>query len=135
MKSFISTFIPKTLLVLSSFALIAGLVGTVQANAGTVLSAAVTATQDAQPEYPQSALRRQASGYVLVRFDVSSNGKARNVRVIDSDPTRIFDSAAIRAVRRSEFAITDGSSEAKDVERLYRFNHEANQARQTLSMN
>jgi TonB family protein len=115
----------------SSLAVIAGFSLSVQAE--TVVAPSVVAIQDVQPEFPASALRREASGYVMVRFDVDSSGKAKNVKVVDSQPERMFDSAAIRAVRRSEFSITDGQESVNGIERLYRFSHDAT-ADQSLSM-
>ena len=131
MKKF---FLGKTFLslgVAGAFALCGGLF---PAMAETAITDSVVAIQDVQPEFPASAMRREASGYVVVRFDVMANGKARNVQVIESQPARIFDSSAIRAVRQSEFSITSEESEVRGVERVYRFQHENSLNDQSVSM-
>lgn len=117
----------------ASLAVITG--GIFSAQAETAITESVVAIQDVQPAYPASAMRREASGYVVVRFDVMENGKARNVKVIDSQPAHLFDSSAIRAVRQSEFSITSEASEVRNVERVYRFQHETTVDEHTLSMN
>lgn len=96
---------------------------------------------DVAPEYPASALRRDKSGYVSVRFDVAENGKAYNVSVVEAFPDSSFNSATMTAVRRSNFeVISEGTdSEAKgatNVVRTYRFsNDEELVSAQELSMN
>jgi len=55
---------------------------------------------DVTPEYPEAALRRDASGYVVVRFDVSVEGKAENISVIEASHERLFDSAVKSALLR-----------------------------------
>ncbi|PCJ42774.1 MAG: hypothetical protein COA71_04535 [SAR86 cluster bacterium] len=77
---------------------------------------------DVAPEYPQSALRRETTGYVVVRFDVNENGKAKNFSIVEASPEHIFNSAVRTAVMRSTFGLVDGSSSAS-VERTYHFDH------------
>jgi protein TonB len=64
----------------------------------------------AAPDYPIEAARNQTSGYAVVQFTVSSTGAVENAHVINSLPRRVFDSAAIQAVKRSKFqpALKDG---------------------------
>lgn len=64
----------------------------------------------AAPNYPIDAARNQTSGYAVVQFTVSSTGAVENPHVVDSSPRRVFDNAAISAVKHSKFepALKDG---------------------------
>ncbi len=64
----------------------------------------------AAPNYPLQAARNQTSGYAVVQFTVSSTGAVENPHVVDSSPRRVFDDAAINAVKHSKFepALKDG---------------------------
>ncbi len=56
-----------------------------------------------QPEYPLAAEMREIEGWVIVRFSVRSNGTVANALVVESEPPKIFDQAALNAVSRSRF--------------------------------
>jgi TonB family protein len=62
------------------------------------------------PEYPRRALDRHIEGWVLVKFTVSELGRAEGPVVVAADPTEVFDSAALAAVREFFFLprIVDG---------------------------
>lgn len=49
--------------------------------------------------YPLSALSTCASGYAVVKFDLGADGVTRNESIIESQPSEVFDEAALRAVR------------------------------------
>lgn len=55
------------------------------------------------PEYPRSAFRAGTSGEVQVEFTVGVNGSVSGARVINSEPRRVFDRAALEAVERWRF--------------------------------
>lgn len=79
------------------------------ASTGGVTSAAVL-TRAATPHYPPAALRSRQEGWVIVSFTIDPEGRPRDVKVIDSQPRRVFDRAAIEAVDRYRFtpAMKDG---------------------------
>ena len=52
------------------------------------------------PIYPMAARIRKITGYVLVEFDVTAEGTVANPTVVGSEPSGIFDSAAIEAIRK-----------------------------------
>lgn len=54
-------------------------------------------------EYPMNALARRIEGFVVVRFIVTESGSVRDPEVLRSDPPRIFDRAALRAVLRFKY--------------------------------
>ncbi|HJP99394.1 MAG TPA: energy transducer TonB [Rhodanobacteraceae bacterium] len=86
-------------------------------------SRAAVALAAAVPNYPIEAARNQTSGYAVVEFTVSTDGSVENPHVIDSAPRRVFDDAAIQAVRRSKFkpALKDGQPVVSTVRRRIDF--------------
>ena len=56
-----------------------------------------------EPVYPVQALLQRIEGYVRLSFDISPNGSTMNVRVVDSQPPRIFDQNSVRAVRKWKY--------------------------------
>ena len=59
------------------------------------------------PRYPPEALRAGTAGEVLVEFTVGTNGEVTDVRVLRSNPARLFDREATNAVRRWRFEPVD----------------------------
>ena len=55
------------------------------------------------PRYPPEALRTGTGGTVVLEFTVGTNGAVSDVRVVRSDPARVFDREAINAARRWQF--------------------------------
>jgi protein TonB len=88
------------------------------ADAGATAQSAATSgatnpavlTRSATPHYPPSALRSHQEGWVIVSFTIDTEGRPRDVKVVDSQPRRVFDRAAIEAVDRYRFspAMKDG---------------------------
>ena len=54
-------------------------------------------------EYPRRAMRLGVEGYVVMGFDVSQNGRPWNIAVVESQPKRMFDKAAARAIKSMRF--------------------------------
>lgn len=63
-----------------------------------------------QPNYPIVAQQRGLEGWVLLTYDVDTSGTLSNISVVDSEPRRIFDKEAVRALRKWKFkpAMTNG---------------------------
>ena len=55
---------------------------------------------DSVPTYPRNALRMGREGYVLIEFDVDTDGSVLDPYVIESEPTGVFERSAIKAVRK-----------------------------------
>ena len=53
--------------------------------------------------YPQQALDAGIKGYVIVEFMLSPKGKALDPHVVEADPTKTFDAAAVQAVRSGHY--------------------------------
>lgn len=52
-----------------------------------------------QPNYPSSASTRGIEGFVDVVFDVSTMGTTENIRVSRAEPSTIFNSSVIKAIK------------------------------------
>ena len=65
---------------------------------------AVTKVFDAAPTYPRNALRMGREGYVLIEFDVDTDGSVLDPYVVESEPTGVFERSAIKAVRKWLFS-------------------------------
>lgn len=59
------------------------------------------------PAFPAEALRAAQSGEVQVEFTVAPDGSVAAARVVRSNPARVFDRAAVNAVKRWRFAPVD----------------------------
>lgn len=68
------------------------------------------------PEYPMQARERGISGWVVVEFTISAAGTVKEAEVVDSEPGKVFDRAAVTAVRKWKYnpKMVDG----KPVERV-----------------
>ena len=59
---------------------------------------------DSSPTYPRNALRMGREGYVLIEFDVDTDGSVLDPYVVESEPTGVFERSAIKAVRKWLFS-------------------------------
>jgi TonB family protein len=50
------------------------------------------------PEYPDAALRKKLEGWVRLSFTVDAKGQVKDARVVESQPVRVFDRAALTAL-------------------------------------
>ncbi|WDS35162.1 energy transducer TonB [Pseudoxanthomonas sp.] len=62
------------------------------------------------PRYPMDALRANTSGQVVVEITIGGDGDVTNARVVEANPPRLFDRAALTAVKRWKFEPTGGIS-------------------------
>lgn len=56
-----------------------------------------------EPAYPQLARQRRIEGWVELDFVVGVDGQASDIRVVESSPNAVFDTAATRALQRWRF--------------------------------
>jgi protein TonB len=52
------------------------------------------------PEYPPRPLAEGTEGWVQVRFTVTTIGTVKDAVVVEADPQKVFDSAALKAIGR-----------------------------------
>lgn len=78
-----------------------------------------------QPGYPQLAYRRRLAGWVEIRFTVGTDGRVSDATVIRSDPPRMFDREATRAVEQWQFepAMRDGVAVPTTLSRRIEFKY------------
>ncbi len=55
------------------------------------------------PQYPERAMQRGIEGRVLVEFTISKSGSVKDARVIAYEPSKIFNKAALKAVRQWKY--------------------------------
>lgn len=73
------------------------------------------------PQYPRRAAERGIEGYVILRYTVTATGTVRNPVVVESQPPKIFDQAAIRASLKNKYKPKVVNGKAVDVDGvLYR---------------
>jgi TonB family protein len=76
------------------------------------------------PIYPEEALNENIGGWVLLRFDVTDQGKVLRARVEDSEPPNVFDTSSINAITEFEYAPYDpaeGAFDRLNVFHLFKF--------------
>lgn len=55
------------------------------------------------PQYPRNELLGGVEGWVKIKFVVMPDGSVSSPKVIDSKPPRVFDSSALRAIKKWKF--------------------------------
>lgn len=58
-----------------------------------------------EPKYPTEAYKNKLEGYVKLSFTIV-NGNVKNIKVIESSPTGVFDQSAISALSRWKYKNT-----------------------------
>lgn len=80
--------------------------------------------QAVQPVYPLRARQMGIQGYIVMGFTITSEGKVRNVSVIDAHPANTFVRTATEAVENLQFppCVIDGkATEQNSVSIKYAF--------------
>src|SRR5436190_737544 len=68
------------------------------------------------PTYPREAIRAQVTkGRVVVRLEIDEKGNVTDVRIVSSDPPRVFDKAVTSALREWKFR-AEGEKYTGEVE-------------------
>lgn len=55
------------------------------------------------PEYPMQARLKNIEGFVVMKFDITETGQTDNISVMQASPPQIFNSSAIRAIRKWKY--------------------------------
>ncbi|MFW3615364.1 energy transducer TonB [Billgrantia antri] len=85
------------------------------AEQGPVDVGQITPTNRVPPEYPSRAQRRGLEGHVELQFLIRPDGSVdrSSIRVVESQPRNVFDSAAEQAVARWQFDPASGIRRAR----------------------
>lgn len=83
-------------------------------------STQVSPVREVAPEYPASAFQRGHTGWAVVKYDVNEKGRAENLEVISSEPARIFDRAALKAIAQTRFEVTTEDGQPVSVDNQYK---------------
>lgn len=68
-----------------------------------------------EPKYPVDAARDGVEGWVELRFSIDTAGQVQDVQVVNAEPRRIFDKAAVQALKRWKYRpkVVDGKAIAQ----------------------
>lgn len=72
------------------------------------------------PEYPSEAARKSISaGSVRAKLNIAGDGKVSTVDIVEAEPKRVFDRAAIDALSQWKFEGT-GAAQTHEVKLVFR---------------
>jgi protein TonB len=93
------------------------------APAQTGVSSDAKSINRVKPDYPRRALNAGIEGWVKLSFTVTAEGRVTDVTVVDSKPPRLFDRAAVDAVKNWSFKpkMVDGKAVDGKVEQMIEF--------------
>jgi len=88
-----------------------------------VAEASLTRTRKLDIDYPQDALERRIEGTVEIGFTVTAKGAVSDIKVLDANPSGVFDKAATNAVARLRYqpVVEDGKPVAVTTKILVKF--------------
>lgn len=68
-----------------------------------------------EPKYPMEAARNGVEGWVELSFSIDAAGQVTDVHVLQAEPRRVFDQAAIQALKRWKYRpkVVDGKAIAQ----------------------
>lgn len=75
-----------------------------------------------QPQFPTDAARKRLDGWVELQFTIGVDGKVTNVSVARSQPARVFDREAIRAMQQWTFTAAQRNGQPVESRRRQRMN-------------
>ena len=75
------------------------------------------------PQYPRNELLAGVEGWVKVRFTVEADGSVSSPKVVESKPPRVFDSSALRAIKKWKFKpkVVNGIAVSQDGTQIIEF--------------
>ena len=77
--------------------------GLVLLGCSTIESKPLQLKSGSAPIYPEELKNLGIEGYVVLKYDVSTEGMVTNIRIIESDPARVFDESARRTLSTWRF--------------------------------
>ena len=55
------------------------------------------------PEYPKKAVKNKICGHVIAKFTITKKGTVEKIKIIESQPKRIFDKVAKNALKQYRY--------------------------------
>lgn len=80
----------------------------------------VSTVREVVPEYPKSAFQRGHTGWAVVKYSVNEEGRAENLEVVSSEPARVFDRAALKAIAQTRFEVPEKAGQPVTVDNQYK---------------
>ncbi|MFX4227126.1 MAG: energy transducer TonB [Porticoccaceae bacterium] len=80
----------------------------------------VSTVREVVPEYPKSAFQRGHTGWAVVKYSVNEEGRAENLEVVSSEPARVFDRAALKAIAQTRFEAPTEAGQPVSVDNQYK---------------
>jgi protein TonB len=80
-----------------------GVSGVTEGTGNIGITSNITPLVRIPPRYPMRAANRHIEGWVKVEFTITQQGTVKDAVVVESQPGNIFNSAALRAIRRWKF--------------------------------
>jgi len=74
----------------------------VQIGAGSISTNVIPLVR-IPPRYPMRAANRRIEGWVKVEFTITEQGTVKDAVVIDAQPSKVFNRAALQAIKRWKF--------------------------------
>ena len=68
-----------------------------------------------KPEFPQEAALKGIEGWVLLRFDITEEGRVENIEVVNANPRNMFERKARDAVKKWKYAPRMSNGQAVKV--------------------
>ena len=70
---------------------------------GGIMGSEVTPLVRIEPQYPRKARMQNIEGWVTLQFNITPAGTVSGIQILDSKPSRIFDRAAVKALRKWKY--------------------------------
>lgn len=80
----------------------------------------VSPVKEVVPEYPKSAFQRGHTGWTVVKYTVNEEGRAENLEVVSSEPARVFDRAALKAIAQTRFEVPTEAGQPVTADNQYK---------------
>lgn len=76
------------------------------------------------PRYPMRAQNRGIEGWVKIKFTITKDGTVKDAVIVGSQPAKVFDSAALRTIKRWKYKpkIVDGEAVERRAVQSFDFN-------------
>ncbi|MCQ8887496.1 TonB family protein [Pseudoalteromonas agarivorans] len=94
-------------LLLIATSMLSGLAIAKQPRAEITKEDHISPTIRIEPVYPAQAAKQGISGSVVLKYDIAANGRTKNISVIQSKPSDVFDKSAKEALAKWEYKISE----------------------------